>query len=123
MSTIFGPSEWFTSNSQPSDWVGNSGATVLPLGLCKQWGMDENGLFFDTWGSGDPEWMRHVFETLYGLGVSFLAGVYSCSDKNDPHGPDVFQFCVIIEAADAARFMPQINAAYDIAQSVTGGTQ
>ncbi len=122
MSITFGEGEWLPVNSEEDDWVGHlEDRRVLPLGPCKKWGVDDTGLFFEVGGSGDPEWMRHVFDTLTGLGVAFLAGIHRFPDKADLEGPPIRQFCVAMTEEDRDEFMPRVKQAYDIAESMLQG--
>ena len=122
MSFTFREGEWLPGNSDSDDWLHrNDAVQTMPLGCCRAFGLNDEGLFFDAFGKGDAEWMRHVFVTLKETGLPFLAGIYRCLDKNDPQGEPVLQFCVSLSSADADAVMPTILRAYDETERITQG--
>ena len=120
MNHIFRKNELFPVNSKLEDWSGRT-LSFMPLGLCRSWRTNGSELIFDVVDDADPEWMRHVFNALSGLGVSFLAGIHPSPDRFEVDGPPVEQFCVAMTLEDAEKFMPRIQLGYELALGIAAG--
>lgn len=112
----FGLEEAFPVNSEVEDWP-RSESFMVPLGCCNSFVIYEDGISFDTVGSGDPEWMAHVVSTLSGLGVEFLIAIWEVEDKF-ADGALVPQLCIALSEEDRDEYMPRVSQAFDIAQSI-----